>query len=218
MRRGTTIATVLMPAAGHLLAAPAPAQGLRPAIPTYEQTVAALAACGVPAANVRISYEDDIQSDFISISDLGGTDEARLGCVNRAYHPSYLLVILDADQRGAYGEFAAREEQARYKAEAVRQLKTLGMLDRVPRYDPRKGLTAFAHGLEAACGVRAGLALETFGSAGLTFRLSFLGNFMATNSYDQFTCLGRMHAASNADEHGVILAFVGNAAATEGYR
>lgn len=186
--------------------------------PTHEQIIRSIAACGVPAANIRITYEDDIQSDFVSIGDLGGTDEARLSCVRKAIHPAYLVTILNPDQRSAYLDVAVREERIRNKAEATERLKALGMLDRVPRFDPRKGLTAFAHGLEAACGIRAGRALEPFGSSSLTFRWSFLANFAATKTYDQFTCLIRMYAASDADQHDILLAFVGNAAAGDGDR
>lgn len=216
MLEATEIAYALIIAAG--LSAQAPAPEMRMPAPTHEQTIRSIAACGVPAASIRITYEDDIQSDFVSIGDLGGTDEARMICVRKAIHPAYLVTILNPDQRSHYFEVAAREERIRYKAEVTGQLKALGMLDRVPRYDPRRGLQAFAHGLEAACGIRAGSALEPFGPGSLTFRLSFLRNFAAARTYDEFTCVRRMHAASNADAHDISLAFIGNAAEGEGER
>lgn len=211
MRRGKSILFALVPGTCVLLA-PAAAQDRRPSAPTYEQTVAAVAACGVPAAEVRITYEEELQSDLVRIGDLGSSDEARFRCVRKSVHPYYILDVYSAPQSDAYSEFADREYRRQAKAEAVVWLGARGMLGKVPRYDPAKGLSAFARALEAACSVRKGSTLETLGEEGLTFRLSFARRAFEKDTYDQFNCLTKMIAASDADKHGVQLMFVGNEA------
>ena len=70
--------------------------------PSYEQTIEAVAECGVPRGNIRIAYEDEFQSDVVGIRDLGGTDEARIGCVKKAVPVGYIVLIEAGDQRHAY--------------------------------------------------------------------------------------------------------------------
>ncbi len=86
------------------------------------------------------------------------------------------------------------------------------MLDRVPRYSPPEGIEKFALALEAACLMRPGSALEAFDSSTLTFRQDYLEKSLTTASHDEFACLLRMLAASNADEHDIQLGFIGNEA------
>lgn len=215
MLRRSDIASVLIIGAGALLMGQALARQVRMPAPTHEQTIGAVTTCGVPAANVRITYEDEWQSDVVWISDLGGADEARFRCLKDVVHPIYIVMIEAEDQRNAYHAFASREDHARYKGEAIEGLKAAGLLGRVPRYDPRKGLKTFARGLEAACSIRAGRALETLGSSGLTIRRSFFANPM-TKIHDELTCLLGMAAASNADEQGISLGFTGAEAPIDG--
>ncbi len=126
--------------------------------------------------------------------------------------PAYIVDVSAAPQREAYYAFDRREGGKLARAEAVDWLKTRGLLNRVPRYDPRQGLKAFARALETACSIRPGKVFKTHGSSGLTVRRSFFGDFMTTDVHDQLTCLLRMESASNAQEHGIYLGFVGNEA------
>ena len=183
--------------------------------PSYEQTIEAIASCGVPAANIRISYEDELQSDVITVSDLGGTDEERFRCLREAVHPFYILAIEAADQQIAFFSFADREDRRQARAEAIEWLRAQGMLNRVPQHDPAKGIEEFARALEAACSLPTESALEAFNPFILTFRQDFLERGLKTGSHDGFSCLSRMMAASNADEHDIRLAFIGNEAVSE---
>lgn len=185
--------------------------------PTHEQTVEALAACGIPATRIRITYEDELRSDVVTIANLGGTDEKRLLCVRRSVHPFYILEIEDTAQRSAFYTLDDREDRREAKAEAIGWLGSAGMLDRVPRYDPARGLPAFARAVEGACGLSPGSALEPFGSSILTLRPGFFGE-NPKGAFDRFTCLSRMIAASNADEHDIHLAFIGNEALQDNQR
>jgi hypothetical protein len=181
--------------------------------PTHEQTMEAIVACGVPAVNIHISYEDDLQSDVVSISNLGGSDEARFRCLRQAVHPSYVLEIEDEDQRIAFHSFSEREDRTRWRAEAIEWLRQYGMMDRVPQYDPVRGVEEFARELEAACSIPEGTALETVGSFAVAFRRDFLARGFGGHTHVDQTCLSRMFSASNAADHDVHLVVIGQAAA-----
>lgn len=76
--------------------------------PSYDQTRAAVEACGVPPGNIRIAYEDLFQSDVVWISDLGHVGDAKLECLSQAVHPDYILLIEDAGQKAALDTFLMR--------------------------------------------------------------------------------------------------------------
>lgn len=183
--------------------------------PTYEQVIEAITACGVPASTIRISYEDDLQSDVVTIGDLGGVDGDRLVCVQRAVHPFYIVEIENGEQRRAFQAVTDVETRRWARAEAIEWLEANEMLGRVPRFNPEQGLESFARSLEAACGLPSGSALEVVTESGLTLRREFLQENLAAGTYDGAACLMRMIAASNADEHNVRLAFIGNEAMSE---
>ncbi len=186
--------------------------------PTHEQTIAAISACGVSAANIRVAYEDELQSDVVTISDLEGTGEERLRCVRRAIHPSYILQIEDMAQRSAYYSLTDREDRQEAKAEAIAWLQSMEMLDRVPPFDPARGLEIFARALEAACGLPPGSAREVFDDDSiLTFRRGFFEG-LTDDRYEELTCLSRMIAASNADEYDIRLVLIGNEVRSEDRR
>jgi hypothetical protein len=210
--RRIDIASILLLGAGPWLIGEAAAQEIRIPAPTHAQILVALAACGVPAANVRITYEVELESDLVRISDLGGADEARFRCLKRSVHPIYLIDVSAAPQRAAYWAFADREDRRQAKAKAIAWLDARGLLGRVPRFDPAAGLDKFARDVEAACRVREGSALETFGRTRLGYRRRFFDAIMETDPDDQFLCLHEMVAASDADEHDVDFMFLGNAA------
>ena len=189
--------------------------------PGYEQTKAAVVACGVPATNIRLLYEEELQSDVVRISDLGGTDEARLQCLRRAVHPFYVIEIENEAQRNAYFAFASREDGRAFRTDAIAWLEENRMIDRVPHYDPARGIETFARALEAACELRPGTALEVVRPTTITFRRDYLERRFGDHdagSGDDMVCLGRFFAASNADEHGIGLGFIGQAAVQDEQR
>jgi hypothetical protein len=218
MPRRNDISSILFGGAALLFIYEASAQEIRPPAPTYERTIAAIAACGVPAARVRIAYEDELQSDFVYIGDLGGSDEARFRCLRKSIHPAYILDVSAAPQVRAYYEFTRREDAKDARVEAREWLKSAGMLHRVPRYDPRKGLKAFASALEAACSIPSGSALGTYGTSQVTLLRSFTGDFMRTDNHKELDCLFRMISASNAQEHDITMTYIRKAAALEAKR
>jgi hypothetical protein len=214
MRRCTSIFLALLLETCVLLA-PAAAQDRRPSAPTYEQTLAAIAACGVPAAKVRIAHEEGTQSDLVTIADLGGSDEARFRCLRKAVHHHYVLDLSGAPQRDSYYAFGAREYRRDERARALVWLRTKGKLAAVPNYDPARGVEKFARALEAACSIREGSVLAASPHSGLGFRRSFLKQ-LHLDASDRVDCLIHMIAASNAGRHNLHLTVIaGEASQTE---
>jgi hypothetical protein len=183
--------------------------------PSYEQTIAAIGACEIPVANVRITYEDELQSDVVTISDLGEVGEQKFRCLRQAVHPFYILMIENTDQQAAFYEFDRREARPIQKAQAVEFLRARGLLDRVPSFDSDEGVAGFARALEASCDVPVGSALTSLDSDTLTFRLDFVQRLTTAEAFDTPGCLMRMFTASDAEDHGIRLVFVGNEAARD---
>lgn len=184
--------------------------------PSYEQTIEAISACGIPSANIRIAYEDLLQSDVVTISNLGEASEDKFHCLRRAVHPFYLLQIADADQHTAYSSFELQEGRREARVEAIEWLHARGLLDHVPQFDRAEGLGRFALALESACSLAAGSALEAFDASTLAVRATFVEGGLATGASDGVTCLGHMFAASNANDLGIRLGFLGREAASGG--
>jgi hypothetical protein len=214
MPRRTDISSILIIGVG--LAA-GPAAWASDPIPPYEATKDMIAGCGVPWANFSIAYEDALRSTVVRISDLGGTDEARLRCVREAtvrWDPDILVEIRNPEQRRAYKTFNRPEEER----SARLWLKTLGSDKHIPRYDPRRGLKAFARGVETGCWIPAGSALETRGPATLVVRRRFLGEVVTPAVLNAITCFRHMVEASNADRYDIVLAEFADPAPSVGQR
>jgi hypothetical protein len=121
--------------------------------PNYQQTVEALVRCEVPRANIKIVYQDYLQSDEVSISDLGEVTDQKLRCVKTAVHSFYILMLENQAQQVTFYEFSEREDRPRWKAEALETLRSRGLIGRLPNFDPTLGVQAFGEALEGACGL-----------------------------------------------------------------
>jgi len=186
-----------------------------PPQPTYQQTIAAVSACGIAAANIRISYEEELQSDVVEISDAGmATDETWL-CLLRAIHPFFILELANPDQRQAYYLVAERERKKQARAEARIWLSERAMLEKVPVYRTDFGVPRFAREVEAACSLEPGSALQVVGATLLTIRREFVQRILEEPAADEMICLLHIVAASNAHEEGIRLGFFGNEAVPE---
>ena len=180
--------------------------------PNYEQTIEAIVQCEIPRANISIAYQDYLQSDEITISDLGALTTEKLRCLKSAAHPFYILTIEDEAQRTAFYRFSERDDRPQRLAEARDWLRTNGMLDRPPSYDPRLGINAFAIALETACGLAPGSALAPHGASALAIRPDFVLSQDFEALTGPLTCLNQMFTASNAAEHEISFVLIGNAA------
>lgn len=184
---------------------------IAPPPPAYVQTAQALAACGIPAANIRMRYGEDYQSDVVTISDTGPPTEDKFRCVQRATSPRFILEIENPGQEEAFNGYEGAQARRHAKAQAIAWLKERHMLDRVPRYDASKGIDAYQRALEAACRLPAGSALETDSSTRFTFRRTFVAR-PARVQERALTCLLQMVWASEPEQQGVALVLIGNEA------
>lgn len=189
--------------------------------PGHEQTIAAVAACGVPATSVRIAYVDELRSDVVTISAPAGTDEARLRCVKEAVHPFYFVHFDEEATDAAYQRLVMAEATRWAIVEARRRLRARGLLKGMPRYLAGKGrLTKFVRDVEAHCSVKRGSAIEILSPTSVTLRVKFMESTLSSanpSHGERLTCLMNVLAVSGLAEGGVNFGFVGNeAAATKG--
>ena len=180
--------------------------------PGYEQTIEAIAQCDIPRANIRIAYQDYLQSDEITISDLGPVTEAKLGCLRNAVHPYYILTLTNEAQHVAYYEYAERVDRPKLKAEAREWLQSQGLLPRIPSFNSAIGLVSFATAIENACSLQSGSALKQSSPTTLMVQPSFLLGTNFADSTRALQCITQMFTASNADQYDIRLVFVGNEA------
>jgi hypothetical protein len=183
--------------------------------PSYEQTIEAIHACGVPSANIRVVYEDYLQSDEVTISDIGELSDNKLRCVRTAVHPFYILTLANPKQQSAFYELERKDNRPVVRQMAREWAKSKGWTARIPAFDPSEGVEAFAHALESACKLKAGSAVMAQGSRALTVSSEFLTRSSVAQSGKVLECVMRMFDASNADEHGLRLVFIGNEAFVE---
>ena len=184
--------------------------------PSYDETFQAVVQCEIAQENVSVAYDDLMQADVVTISDLGELTDRKLGCLKHAIHPFYILTIENGEQSAAFYEFSRREDRPIQRAEATEWLRTRNLLDRLPAFDPDRGLEKFATDIEIACGVGEGSALVPLGTSSLILRHDFIQAQDLTAADDILSCVMHMFTASDAQEHEVSLGFIGNEAVEEG--
>jgi hypothetical protein len=180
--------------------------------PSYEQTIEAIQHCGVARSRIRIKYEDYLQSDEVTISNIGTVSDAKLRCVRKAVHPFYILTLTNPEHQSAFNELERKDGRPIYRQQARDWVRSKGWTARIPAFNESAGIEAFAQALEVACELRAGSAILALGSRSLTVRDEFFKNSSFEDSSKILECLTQMFAASNADEHGVRFGFIGNEA------
>ena len=183
--------------------------------PTYAQTIEAIAKCDIPRANIRIQYEDELQSDEVTISDLGALSDGKLRCLKAAVHPFYILTIHDQAQRSAFYDFSRRDDRPTERQAAREWVRSKHLTDKVPGFDRSKGVKTYAEDLELVCGLSPGSTVEAIGASMLTIRRDvILTGFDGKLEYT-LECLMNVFTASDAIENGISFGFIGNEAVAE---
>ena len=131
--------------------------------PSYEQTIEAIHQCGVARSSIRIAYQDYLQSDEVTISDIGAVSDEKLRCVRKAVHPFYILTLAKSEQQSAFYELAGKDDRPVYRQQAREWVQAKGWTDRIPVFDEGEGIEAFARALEGACDINAGRAIVANG-------------------------------------------------------
>lgn len=185
--------------------------------PTPEQTVEALAACGADAANIRIAYDEELQSDVVTIGSRSGVDQTKLPCIAGAVHPFYLVHFEDPATDAAYSTLVWEQARRRAALAGREWLRERGLLQGMPRFRPGKvPLTKFVRDVEVHCSVRPGRAIEIVTPSSVTLRSDFMESIVASDNRrhaDRMTCLMNVLAASDLAAGGVAFGFVGSEAA-----
>ncbi|MFV0625140.1 hypothetical protein ACBY01_14170 [Sphingomonas sp. ac-8] len=96
--------------------------------PGYQQTIEAIAQCGVPRENIAITYEDELRSDEVRISDIGETTGRKLACLKTAVHPFYILTLENEAQQSA---FIAQGRRIAQPIQRVTGVPSQKLLDRL---------------------------------------------------------------------------------------
>ncbi|WP_419807238.1 hypothetical protein [Sphingomonas sp.] len=180
--------------------------------PTDQQTIEAIVKCDIPRADVRIRYEDELQSDEITISELGPLNDGKLLCLKAAVHPFYILTITDRAQQSAFYDYSRREDRPAEQRAAQEWVRSKRLTDKVPSFDRSNGVETFAEGLELACGLKPGSTVEVVGASMLTIRRDVIVGSDFGRLGRTLECVMNVFTASDATENGISFGFIGNEA------
>jgi hypothetical protein len=117
---------------------------------TPEMAVERAAKCGLGPVAVR--YEDELQSDILSVPHAASATESQLSCLDNAAGFG-IFVELPSSAQPRFDAVREARASAMMRAEAREWLSKRGLLERVPKYVP--GTTdeaAFTREVEHLCG------------------------------------------------------------------
>jgi len=126
---------------------------------TAEMAVERVAKCGLGSATIR--YEDELQSDILSLPEAASATESQLSCLDSATGFG-IFVELPPSLQPRFAAIREARASSIVRAEARKWLLKRGLLERVPRYVP--GTTdeaAFTRAIEHLCGPRAKGAFQS---------------------------------------------------------
>jgi hypothetical protein len=177
------------------------------ALPSAEETLRRVAACGFSVRALRIRDDPLLEEDVVVVRTAPPPpDESRLACAARASLAASIIVEFEPNRiHRLYLRAYETAMQARDLAEARAWLASRGLLARLPTWDgTREGLAEAGGAIERLCGLDPGSFLtRRFGI--LTVR----GDVVEEGhlSSDDFLCLTRAARAA-----GLQLGFIGRGA------
>jgi hypothetical protein len=170
---------------------------------THEDAIEAVAHCGVPRSHIRVSYDDELQSDVISIGPLPETpSEETMRCMARSVlRVGYHVEFQNIDQNSEFWALITEDGRQQARAEGEQWLQDRGLYENMPRYSAAEAAPAeFARTVEAYCGLEVGSAIQLVEGNILSPRPDFLQKLIRgddSSLRDKFTCLRNVLAASN---------------------
>ncbi|WP_133239227.1 hypothetical protein [Microvirga sp. KLBC 81] len=171
-----------------------------------------LVAAGIPATAIRPGKDPDYDIDILILSPtdqmLAKADRDAMAKLQIDSH--YAFDFATEEQRVAFAPFVVAENARRDREAAIAVLSQDGKLDKVPRFDGREPMSAFAHRLEQFCGFEPGEALRVVDLHWLEFNNPSFGRETAVaqaegRSIESFWCLKRVIDATGLSRH-----FIGN--------
>jgi hypothetical protein len=174
---------------------------------TPEMAVERAAKCGLGPATIR--YEDELQSDILSIPNAASATEGQLSCLDSATGFG-IFVELPASLQPRFDAIREARASAMMKVEASEWLSKRGLLDRVPKYV--SGTTddaAFTQAVEQLCGPKTKGAFQSqYGSHALSPEwMKSLGFPLKEADMEAMSCLLNVTAVA-----GYGVAIIGNEA------
>ena len=174
---------------------------------TAEMAVERAAKCGLGPGTIR--YEDELQSDILSIPSAASATQSQLSCLDSATGFG-IVVELPASLQPRFDALREARASAMMKVEATEWLSKRGLLDRVPKYVPGTTDDAeFTLAVEQLCGPRTNGAFQSqFGSHALSPEwIKGLGLSLEDEGMEAMSCLLNVTTVA-----GYSVGFIGNEA------
>ena len=177
--------------------------------------------CGLPATNVSVRYDPDMQEDLVWVArDDGPLPERQLDCIARAsLSTTYYVYFRDQAAQTRYDLLYQKLEDAADMAHARKWLRARNLLATLPLPEKGQPLSRYAEAVEAFCGVKKASLLVVRHAHSITFaegglgRLTARGIEHAAANEAQFECVMAATSAADLKSRGIFFGLIGNAAA-----
>ncbi|WP_157078360.1 hypothetical protein [Sphingobium abikonense] len=179
--------------------------------PSTVPIIEAVVQCGLQRSGVALRYEDILQSDVLSIAASAGASDTMFECIRLATWARAMVEFEQPELKDRYQAYENAKVGGLMKAYAQEKLRKTGKLDTMPAYSPERPLSEYLNALEVFCGLKPGSAFEVIGENSFTYKSDFLTFPIKPGA----ECLTDAWMASDMEQHGISLVFIGNAAVEE---
>ena len=160
---------------------------------------------------MSLRYEALLQSDVLSIAASSGATDKMFECIRSATWARAMVEFEEPEIGARYQAYDNAEAGALMKAMTQEKFRKAGKLDRLTDYSAGLPLSEYLNALETFCGLKPGSAFEVMGPDSFTYKRDFLTIPVKPGA----ECLTDAVMASNLEEHGMRLGFIGNEAVEE---
>ncbi len=170
--------------------------------------IKSLAECGLDTKAVTAVYDNELQSEVVTIGTDARARPDMFECIRAASWGKFDVTFTDEGLSKSYRAFDEAKAQIMIKAQAVSWLKAHGKFEGLPVFEPSDDASKFAQKVEKFCGIRPGEAIELISPTMFTFRREF----MKFPINPKLECLMNVMFASDLESHGIHMGFIGNEA------
>ncbi len=139
-----------------------------PVVPPTATIERALLACGINGEGVSVRWEGAAEGFIIVIHDRAGATTRHIPCIDKVAQAN-IMIFDDAALQAAYTRYVQDRERPRLIAEATSALKTMGLLDGMPRRAAYADQAGYIAALEHHGGVSGVLQANGGGEALLRY-------------------------------------------------
>jgi hypothetical protein len=172
-------------------------------------------ACGIDAAGIQVEFSEELQDDVARVPSSATMTDDQLRCLAKAaVAQGDIIEFADPTLMTRFADIEGEALRMAGFADARRRLAALGLLDKLPVFDPaRDKVTSFTKRLEVLCGAKPGSVLKQTGERSLTLDPAALRKGMRyARSGRQVECVTDAVIASDLDTAGISFGFIGNEA------